>query len=892
MRICALAFANLNSLAGEWRLDFEDAAFDDGLFLIAGDTGAGKTTILDALSLALYGKTVRQGSLSATSNEVMTRGESEAWAEATFETDQGRFLARWAQHRARGRADGALQAIERALTDLRTGKSLGEHRASETGRLIEKTVGLTFGQFQRTLMLAQGQFDRFLSAKESERADILQQTTGTEVFAHAGKAIFERLAQAKAARQELAGKLGALTVLTDAERQAIEAERDAHRDAQTQAEAAAKALRDRLAAFDAAAQKAREAQDALARRGQVRKEAADEAAKAGEALQAAARNADVARQAREKTAPTIAQALALETQIAQAEPDRAAKAKAAARAERDLAKARAERDRLAAAVAKDRALAEAIAAALDGRAGPFPDGAGEDAEAAERFLALRGRVAQAERARAELNDRAEKARAKAKEAEKTFDVVRPALLAARDNAEAAFRLACQIASLEERRRELEAGRPCPLCGATEHPYADGALPSRSETQRAYDEAKKALDDAQGLRDAARRQMDDAVDRLREADAAGKRDRDTLDTLRTQLSAAATAAQARAETNQAAHAGCVADLGTLKEDADKAKAQADAADADLAGLRDRLAALGLPAAPAAFRDTLQEACEAAAKRLADAQTAQAAALTAQQNADAEWRAAEAEAKAAEQALRDAREALGGEPDALRDALAQREDEAKARAADVGADEERLRQDGANRARRTRHEADLARAEENLRLWGNLNRWLGGENGDAFKRYAQGITLRHLLRHANPHLLAMSQGRYELAWAPGAQEALLPFVVDHDQADGRRPVSNLSGGERFQVSLALALGLSGMSGAKVRVDSLFLDEGFGTLDGKALEAAIDTLCRLRRDGTRIGIISHVAELAERIPAQIRVSKCGGGRSVLSGPGVSRGRPAVRV
>ena len=140
--------------------------------------------------------------------------------------------------------------------------------------------------------------------------------------------------------------------------------------------------------------------------------------------------------------------------------------------------------------------------------------------------------------------------------------------------------------------------------------------------------------------------------------------------------------------------------------------------------------------------------------------------------------------------------------------------------------------------------------------------------------------------------MSQGRYELAWAPGAQEALLPFVVDHDQADGRRPVSNLSGGERFQVSLALALGLSGMSGAKVRVDSLFLDEGFGTLDGKALEAAIDTLCRLRRDGTRIGIISHVAELAERIPAQIRVSKCGGGRSVLSGPGVSRGRPAVRV
>ena len=176
----------------------------------------------------------------------------------------------------------------------------------------------------------------------------------------------------------------------------------------------------------------------------------------------------------------------------------------------------------------------------------------------------------------------------------------------------------------------------------------------------------------------------------------------------------------------------------------------------------------------------------------------------------------------------------------------------------------------------------------------------EQGLLTDRYAQGITLRQLLRHANPHLLAMSQGRYAMVWLPAinadkettekddAKESppppLVPTIVDNDQARALRPVSNLSGGERFQVSLALALGLSEMSGAKVRVDTLFLDEGFGTLDSKTLEAALDTLTRIQRDGKLIGIISHVAALGDRIRAKIHVTKRGGGRSMIDGPGVT--------
>jgi exonuclease SbcC len=112
-----------------------------------------------------------------------------------------------------------------------------------------------------------------------------------------------------------------------------------------------------------------------------------------------------------------------------------------------------------------------------------------------------------------------------------------------------------------------------------------------------------------------------------------------------------------------------------------------------------------------------------------------------------------------------------------------------------------------------------------------------------------------------------------------------VVDNYQAGEIRTTRNLSEGESFIVSLTLALGLSRMASRRVRVDSLFLDEGFGTLDEEALENALETLSGLHQDGKLIGIISHVPALKERIPTQITVSPVSGGRSTLAGPGCSR-------
>ena len=129
------------------------------------------------------------------------------------------------------------------------------------------------------------------------------------------------------------------------------------------------------------------------------------------------------------------------------------------------------------------------------------------------------------------------------------------------------------------------------------------------------------------------------------------------------------------------------------------------------------------------------------------------------------------------------------------------------------------------------------------------------------------------------------RYKLCVSDDEKRALEIDVIDLYQFSCHRPTSNLSGGETFLVSLALALGLSKMASQNVQVNSLFLDEGFGTLDDEALESALDTLASLQKEGKLIGVISHVAKLKERIRTQIEVQKLAGGYSTIKGAGCTR-------
>ena len=168
------------------------------------------------------------------------------------------------------------------------------------------------------------------------------------------------------------------------------------------------------------------------------------------------------------------------------------------------------------------------------------------------------------------------------------------------------------------------------------------------------------------------------------------------------------------------------------------------------------------------------------------------------------------------------------------------------------------------------------------WSHLNTLIGSADGKKYRKFAQGITFELMVDHANKQLHKMSD-RYLLLH--DNSEPLELNIVDNYQAGEVRSIKNLSGGESFIVSLALALGLSQMSSKKVQVDSLFLDEGFGTLDEQSLETALETLSTLQQSGKLIGIISHVAGLKERISTQIQVTPINGGKSSIEGPGCAK-------
>jgi exonuclease SbcC len=164
-------------------------------------------------------------------------------------------------------------------------------------------------------------------------------------------------------------------------------------------------------------------------------------------------------------------------------------------------------------------------------------------------------------------------------------------------------------------------------------------------------------------------------------------------------------------------------------------------------------------------------------------------------------------------------------------------------------------------------EIARQEENHEAWARLNGLIGSADGAKYRRFAQGLTLDHLVHLANRQL-ARLHDRYRLARKAGGDLEL--EVIDGWQADVARDTRTLSGGESFLVSLALALALSDLVSHKASIDSLFLDEGFGTLDGETLEIALDALDSLNASGKTVGIISHVEALKERIPVQLKVSK----------------------
>ncbi|GBU09381.1 nuclease SbcCD subunit C [Gammaproteobacteria bacterium] len=191
MKIIKLRFKNLNALYGEWEIDFENEAYlSDPFFSIIGPTGAGKSTILDAICLSLYGRTPRLDKSSVDTSSIMSQNTAQCFAQVAFETAQGRFQTHWSQKRSHSKSNGKLQEPKHELFNLTTNTNIAVKKKEISAHIIQ-IIGLDFLQFTRAILLAQGEFSAFLEANNTEKGLLLEKITGLDIYSDLSKCCFE-----------------------------------------------------------------------------------------------------------------------------------------------------------------------------------------------------------------------------------------------------------------------------------------------------------------------------------------------------------------------------------------------------------------------------------------------------------------------------------------------------------------------------------------------------------------------------------------------------------------------------------------------------------------------------------------------------------------------------
>ena len=930
MRPLRLTLSAFGPYAAQTTLDLEKLG-KGGLYLITGDTGAGKTTIFDAITYALYDHSssgIREGSMLRCK---YADDKTPTFVELEFEVHGVRYTVRRNPEYQRPKARGEGMTTEKADATLTYPDDRPPvTKAKDVTAAVQEIIGLDYNQFSQIVLIAQGQFTKLLNASTEERSRIFRKLFRTQRYAQ----LQERLqAEASALNQQRTAQNAKLDSLLgglqfspeDPDAEALRA-----LCAQTVPETAL-ALLDALTARQAAALEevgtalqATEAQldtvqQQLGAAAQAQRLAQQLAARQAE-LAAAKPALDAARAEAGRHAGDAAQLDALTAQVTQAQSALAAydaldtlcrqqtEARDAARlAAAQAHKRRTQLDSLNAALAA----AETELAAL--------------ADADTRLLALQNRSAQLTQrgeALAKLEQRLADCQRQAKAAHKAQENYRAAAAAQdeararRDALERAF-LDAQAGLLAE---GLTEGAPCPVCGSTHHP-ARALLPHTAPTQAQVEAARQAAAEADRQAQSASAAAQSALAAANEAKTSLRRDAETLlperftapegtvpltFALMTNVLAEENAALQTAQTDckaqcRQAEADCrrkaqlEADrqaktrqrpaLEQAAAEADRsAAAQNASADALEGQIAERRAALPYSRradAQAALdkleadRRTLRTGMDTAQRKLKQAEQTVAAAeaaveaLTAQQTAaQKELPARSAEELTAQQtALTAARETLRNREKQLSaQLLPNRKTAAQYRAA--------------AEARQTLE----SRWQWVSALAATAGGTLTSKQKIKLEAYIQMNYLDRILRYANTRLMQMTAGQYELerigAENQRSQSGLDLGVIDHYNGT-RRSVKTLSGGESFKASLALALGLSDevqSSAGGIRLDTLFLDEGFGSLDEESLELAIRVLSGLTEGDRLVGIISHVGALKDRIDRQVVVHKARTGGSTV--------------
>ncbi len=869
MKILKITLLNINSLKGQHSIDFRDEKFSKGLFAITGATGAGKTTILDAICVAMYAKTPRLSN----PNELMSKYSGECFCEVEFEINGIEYRSRWSQRRARKKFDGKFQIAQMELSLLENGKII-ESKLQEVPKKVEEIIHLDFKRFTKSIMLAQGSFDAFLKSNPNERAHLLEKITGMEIYTQISQKVFERKKIELEKFESLKKELGSIKLLSSTD----------------------------IIQINIQIEQRKEQRESLKQRVHKLHEKINWLKNIEELKELVCKQKDnisILKESQKKQKPQF---------------DKLSLAKKAKRHELSFLRFQdrvIQKDKLAKEINKiqkeinkreenEKKELEQIEKQKN-KQKLFLSSYQDKLESIQQALIIENQLIEIEKKYKEQLKKSIATNQKINTLEKELISLNKEIeINTKKEKQYISSLKRQIRDeniqlelLVDIKKTLKQGMSCPLCNST----IINDIEKESNHNPNLKDIKKYISTKEKLEKIQTKLIPLKLDKM---------EKDTHLNINKRAIKANSLEIVCMETKIEKLKNSIKHL--LKNQTPKAYQQTldkekNQLEKELINLKDNfqkqqsqyIANKKLISLETKNLEHLKREINGLQENLLkEIKEDNFSTIEELQNAYLEKSIFDQLSKKEENLLQKIKQnqilllensqKLNYQINnplteySLEILLKERkayEESIESISKEIGNRENQLKEDLKNKNRQSSLISKLENQERELYKWSKLNDLIGSKDGDKFRKFAQHLTLGHLTQLANQYLEKISQ-RYLIKNSD--KKELEIEIIDTYQANIIRSTNTLSGGEKFLVSLSLALGLSDLVSKNISIKSLFLDEGFDTLDEDTLDIALNALDYLQHQGKMIGIISHVEILKERIPNQIHIQKLNGGFSKL--------------